>query len=165
MTNTTGRVNAIRDHVHSSYSTLLQLVDGPLIALAPEKLYVAPSQGEWSIMQNLAHVAEIMPYWGNEIAKAVREPGQKFGRTAEDLDRLRALDEHGTDALAEAKAALPDSYARLDQVLATLKDSDLGLTALHKKYGERTLDWFIEEFVTSHLAAHVEQIRACLAVV
>ncbi len=165
MTNTASRVEAIRDHIHTSYNALRQLVDGPLTALAPEKLYVAPAQGEWSIMQNLAHVVEIMPYWGNEIAKAVREPGQKFGRTAEDLDRLRALDEHGTDALTEAKAALPGSYAQLDRVLATLKDSDLDLNAIHKKYGERTLDWFIEEFVTSHLAAHVEQIRACLAAV
>jgi hypothetical protein len=165
MPNTSSRVEAIRDHVHTSYNALLQLVDGPLTALTPEKLYVAPSPGEWSIMQNLAHVVEIMPYWGNEIAKAVREPGQKFGRTAEDVDRLRALDEHGTDTLTEAKAALPGSYARLDQVLATLQNSDLDLKALHKKYGERTIDWFIDEFVTSHLAAHVEQIRACLAAV
>jgi hypothetical protein len=165
MTNTTRRVEEIHDHVHTSYNALLQLVDGPLTELAPEKLYGAPSQGEWSIMQILAHVVEIMPYWGNEIVKAVREPGQKFGRTAEDLDRLRALDEHGADTLTEAKAALPGSYARLDQVLATLKDSDLDLKALHKKYGERTLDWFIDEFVTNHLAAHVEQIRTCLATV
>jgi uncharacterized damage-inducible protein DinB len=165
MTNTTSRIEAIRQHLHTSYSALVQLTDGPLAALKPEQLYRAPSQGEWSIMQNLAHVVEIMPYWANEIAKAVHEPGQKFGRTAENADRLRALDEHGTDTLAEAKAALPSSYARLDQVMATLKDSDLELQAVHKKYGERTLDWLIDEFVTRHLAAHVEQIRACLATV
>ncbi len=165
MTNTTNRVEAIRDQVSTSYNALLDLVDGPLMALPPEKLYVTPAPGEWSIMQNLAHVVEIMPYWGNEIAKAVREPGQKFGRTAEDLDRLRALEEHGRDALTEARNALPGSYARLDQVLATIKESDLDLTAIHKKYGERTLDWFIDEFVTRHLAGHVEQIRSCLAAV
>jgi DinB superfamily len=165
MTNTTSRVEAIRQHIQASYGTLLLLVDGPLTALASEKLYQAPAQGEWSIMQNLAHVVEIMPYWGNEIARAVREPGQKFGRTAEDADRLRALDEHGTDALTEAQAALPNSYAQLDRVLATLKDSDLELTAIHKKYGERTLDWFIDEFVTTHIAGHVEQIQSCMAAV
>lgn len=162
-TTNTNRVEAIRQHIDSSYSALLQLVERPLTALASEKLYLTPLEGEWSIMQNLAHVVEIMPYWGNEIAKAVREPGQQFGRTAEDAGRLRALDEHGTDTLAEAKVALPASYARLDHVLANLNDTDLALTAVHKKYGERTLDWFIDEFVTRHLASHVEQIEACIA--
>jgi hypothetical protein len=43
-----------------------------------------------------------------------------------------------------------------------LKDSDLVLTGKHPKYGEKSLDWFIEEFVTRHLSGHVEQIKRYL---
>jgi len=44
-----------------------------------------------------------------------------------------------------------------------LKDSDLALTGHHIKFGENTLEWFIEEFVTGHLRSHIDQTKACLA--
>ena len=55
--------------------------------------------------------------------------------------------------------ALPGSYARLDGVLARLKDNDLELTGKHVRYGEKPLYWLIEEFVTTHLSGHVEQLQ------
>jgi hypothetical protein len=156
------RVEAIRQQVSSSYQELLQLVNGPLTALEPDKLYQPPAPGEWTLMENLAHAIEIMPYWGDEIAKLVAAPGQRFGRTMEHEGRLRAIQDHKMDSLDQVKIALPDSYKYLDQILGSLKDSDLELTGLHSKYGERSLDWFIDEFVVRHLAAHVKQIKDCL---
>ncbi|HKF38669.1 MAG TPA: DinB family protein, partial [Ktedonobacteraceae bacterium] len=108
---------------------------------------------------------EFMPYWANEIEKLVAAPGQKFGRTMQDAGRLRAINEHGSDDLEQLRAALPGSYVRLAQVLGELKDSDLALTGNHSRYGEKTLAWFIEDFVTHHLASHLEQLNACLAAV
>lgn len=156
------RVEAIRQHVSSSYQELLQLLNGPLTSLEPDRLYQSPATGEWTLMENLAHVIEVMPYWADEVAKLVAAPGQKFGRTMEHEGRLHAIQEHKTDSLDQVKIALPDSYNYLDQILRSLNDSDLELTGLHSKYGKRTLDWFIDEFVTRHLAAHVQQIKDCL---
>ncbi len=153
------RIEAIRQHVSSSYQELLQLVNGPLTALEPARFYQPPAPGEWTLMENLAHVIEIMPYWADEIAGLVAAPGQKFGRTMEHEGRLRAIKEHRTDNLEQVKSALPGSYEHLDQVLRSLKDSDLELTGHHSKFGERNLDWFIDEFVVRHLAAHVSQVK------
>jgi DinB superfamily len=158
-------VEAIRLSVQHSYDELNQLIDGPLAQLDPAKLYKAPAENEWSIMQNLAHIVEIMPYWANQIEKLVANPGQNFGRTQQDEGRLRAIDEHGRDSLEQIKALLPGSYARLQEVLGNLRDSDLELTGVHVRYGEKSLDWFIEDFVTGHLIAHLEQIRGDMAVV
>jgi hypothetical protein len=36
------------------------------------------------------------------------------------------------------------------------------LTGVHPRFGEKSLDWFIEDFVTGHLIAHLEQIRSAL---
>jgi hypothetical protein len=155
-------VEAIRLSVQHSYDELNQLIDGPLARLDPAKLYKAPAGNEWSIMQNLAHIVEIMPYWANEIEKLVAHPGQNFGRTQQHEGRLKAISEHGGDSLEQIKAALPGSYARLQEVLGNLKDSDLELTGVHPRFGEKSLDWFIEDFVTGHLIAHVEQIRSAL---
>jgi uncharacterized damage-inducible protein DinB len=158
-------MEAIRLSVQKSYTELNQLIDGPLASLDSAKLYQPPVENEWSIMQNLAHVVEIMPYWANEIEKLVARPGQNFGRTMQHEGRLQAIREHGSDSLERMKAALPGSYTRLQEVLSKLTDSDLELTGTHPRYGEKSLDWFIEEFVTQHLINHVEQIRICLAAV
>ena len=155
-------VEAIRLSVQHSYDELNQLIDGPLALLDPTKLYKIPAENEWSIMQNLAHIVEIMPYWANEIEKLVAHPGQNFGRTQQHEGRLKAISEHGGDSLEQVKEALPGSYVRLQQVLDNLRDSDLELTGVHPRFGEKSLDWFIEDFVTGHLIAHLEQIRGTL---
>ena len=151
--------------VQKSYSELNELIDGPLARLEPQKLYKSPAQDEWSIMQNLAHIVEFMPYWAGEIEKLVAKPRQNFGRTMQDEARLQAIQEHGTDRLDQIRAALPGSYARLEEVLGSLKDSDLRLIGQHVKFGDNPLEWFIEEFVTGHLVNHLEQIKTCLAAV
>lgn len=162
MTTANPRVTAIRQQVSQSYNELDALLDGPVGALYAEKLYQTPTENEWSVMENLAHIVEFMPYWGNEVAKLVAQPGQKFGRTIDDEGRQAALREHGHDSLVQLRAALPASYARLDDALGKLNDSDLELTGRHSRYGEKTLEWFIEDFITRHLRDHVAQIRACL---
>ena len=159
------KVEAIRESVRDSDVALHQLIDSPLAQLDAHKLYQSPTENEWTIMQNLAHVVEFMPYWAGEIEKLLAEPGCEFGRTHDDVGRLQGISEHEMDSLSRIKAALPGSYSRLDGVLARLKDNDLELTGRHVKYGEKPLHWLIEEFVTTHLSGHVEQIKRCLEVI
>lgn len=165
MTTNNPKVEEIRRSVQSSYDELNQLITDRLAALDPAKLYRQPAENEWTIMENLAHIVEFMPYWANEIEKLVAAPGQNFGRTMQDAGRLQAINEHGSDELEQIRAALPGSYARLEQVLGKLKDSDLELTGHHPRFGDQALAWFIEDFVTHHLAGHLEQLNACLAAV
>lgn len=160
---TNPKVEHIRQRLRTSYDELSQLIDGPLSALETHKLYATPSESEWSIMQNLAHTVEFMPYWANEIEKLVATPGQNFGRIATDEGRLQGIERHSRDTLQQIKATLPESYARLEAVLSKLQDSDLELSGHHVKFGERSLDWLIEEFITVHLPDHVAQVKACLA--
>jgi hypothetical protein len=162
MTTANARVAALRRSVQDSYAELNALLDGPIAAHFSTKLYQKPTEDEWSIMENLAHIVEFLPYWASEVEKLVAHPGQNFGRTMQDEGRLAALRDHGHDTLAQAREALPGSYARLDAVLSALQDSDLELTGRHVKYGERTLEWFIDEFITRHLHSHVVQLRTCL---
>ena len=55
-------------------------------------------------MENLAHIVEFLPYWSDEAAKLVIQPGRKFGRTKDDEGRQAALREHGRDSLAQIRA-------------------------------------------------------------
>ena len=157
------KVAAIRQSLQDSYTQLNQLLAGPLAALSEEQLYAAPLDNEWTLMQNLAHINEILPYWATEIEKLVAHPGQNFGRTQQHEGRLRAIEEHGKDSLAQIRRDLPNSYARMVQVIDHLRDSDLELVGHHGRFGDRTLEWFIGEFVTDHLANHIKQMKAVLA--
>jgi len=135
-------------------------MSGPLAALPAEKLYQAPAAGEWSLMENIAHILEFMPYWADEFTKMVANPRQKIGRTLEDAGRLQAIQAHGHDSLTQARSALAISYAHLDRALCTFYDSDLYLTANHATKGTQTLTWFIDEFIVQHLTQHIAQIRS-----
>jgi len=157
------KIEAIRESIRSSIASLHQLIDGPLAHIDARKLYQPPAENEWTIMQNLAHIVEFMPYWAGEIEKLVAEPGSNFGRTPEDVGRLQGISEHEMASLSKIKEALPGNYHRLDDVLKKLKDSDLELTGKHVRYGEKPLDWLIEEFLTNHLRGHVEQIKSSIA--
>jgi DinB superfamily len=159
------KIEAIRHNVQSSYDELNQFIAEQLTPLDPAKLYQHPGNDEWTIMESLAHIDEFMPYWANEIEKLVASPGKNFGRTMQDERRLQAISNHGSDTLEQVRATLPDSYGRLDLVLSHLNDSDLALIGHHSRFGDQTLEWFIEEFVTTHLANHLEQMRRCLTAV
>ncbi len=158
-------VQAIRQSVTSSYTELNRLIAERLMRLPTQKLYATLVEGEWTIMESVAHIIEFMPYWGDEIAKLVALPGQNFGRTKEDEARIRAIEQHKLDSLETARGALARSYTYLDEVLGTLKDNDLELKGHHSKFGEQTLAWFIKDFVTDHLTNHLEQLSRVLEVV
>ena len=156
------RVEQIRQQIREPYGQLQQLIEGPLAEVPETQLHEQILPGEWTIMQSLAHIVEFLPYWAREFEKLVKAPGNAFGRTHTHEGRLQAVREHAADSLQQIRSNLPESYADLDTVLATLSERDLELTGLHPKYGERTLDWFINEFVTIHLVEHLQQIQACL---
>lgn len=155
-------IQAIRQSVTSSYNELIWLIEAKLTHLPSNKLYETLMEGEWTLMESLAHIIEFMPYWGDEAVKLVAQPGQNFGRTQKDEARIHAIEEHKQDTLEKAHGALTRSYTYLDEVLETLKDSDLELKGHHPKFGEQTLAWFLKDFVTDHLTNHIEQINRCL---
>lgn len=158
------QVAAFRDQIRLSYEKLLDQVDGPLAALKPEQLYQQPFNDEWTVMENLAHIAEFIPYWVNEFSKVIAEPGSRFGRTVEDAGRLAAIRDHSHEALSNMRAELEKSYSYLDSRLSNFKDSDLEIVGQHVRYGKRPIGGFIDEFVVRHLATHVVQIQEALNV-
>ena len=155
-------VQDIRQSVAASYNEIHQLLQERLTLLPANKLYETSIEGEWTLMESLAHIIEFMPYWGDEIVKLVAQPGQKFGRIQQDEARIQAIEDHKQDTLEKSQGALERSYRYLDKALSTLKDSDLELTGRHSKFGEQTLAWFIKDFVTDHLTNHIAQMNRSL---
>ena len=58
-----------------------------LAEVDPAVLYEAPSPGEWTVMELLAHTVEFLRYWPPVMAGIAAEPGLPFGRGLDDADR------------------------------------------------------------------------------
>jgi uncharacterized damage-inducible protein DinB len=133
--------------------------------LGADDLYREPGPGEWSAMQVMAHMAEAMPYWARQARLVASRPdhGQPFGRTAEDPDRIAAVEQHAHDALEEMLARLRSGLA---QAVATLRAIPLeGWTRVgrHAHRGEMTVEQLVARFLVSHMEEHAQQVEAALA--
>ena len=90
-----------------------------LRATPPDLLTRAPADGEWNARQLAAHEAEICAYWAQQLAYLKTHPGQPFGRTAEDADRIRYIEDH-KDSIDFYRWLIP--HVSLDGVFRVEKD-------------------------------------------
>lgn len=125
------------------------------------ELYRSPAEGEWTAMKVLAHLAEMQPYWAHQLERVVAAPGQPFGRTMEDPERIAAVEDHAQDALEPMLARLRAATAEATSILRSLDDSAWTSTGIHSRRGEMDLGAIVEFFLVGHAEEHVEQaIRA-----
>lgn len=133
--------------------------------LPDEALYRDPPDGEWSIMRNLAHVAEMLPYWAHQAEAIARVPGERFGRTHDDPERIGAIEEHSNDVLEEVIARIQASADECIDVLRRLPPQAWSKSGLHPSRGEMSVEQMVDAFVVGHVAAHRQQVEAALAAV
>jgi hypothetical protein len=124
----------------------------------------AAGPDEWSAVQVIGHVIELVSYWLGQIqilADATGEPPH-FGRGLDDSDRLEAV----------ARGAATDPAALLAQLHDTLRAGAAAIRAMtpaqrarhgvHSRRGDETVAEFIEALVVSHVEGHLAQIQQVL---
>lgn len=120
--------------------------------------------GGWSIVQVLAHVAELLPYWSHQ-ARAVAGrlfDDQPFGRTHDDPDRIAAVEAHAHD---DVGAILPRIRAALTEAAADVRAIPAAAwrrTGRHARRGEMTVEQLVDQFLVEHLEEHTQQVEAML---
>jgi uncharacterized damage-inducible protein DinB len=133
--------------------------------LPDEALYRDPPDGEWSVMRNLAHVAEMLPYWAHQAEAIARAPGEPFGRTHDDPQRIGAIEEHSDDVLEETVTRIEASAAECLEVLRALPPDAWSKAGEHPSRGTMTVEQMVDAFIVGHVAAHVRQVEEALEAV
>ena len=59
--------------------------------LPAELIHWVPAEGVWTVMDNLCHIREFVPFWTGETLRIVRRPGEPWGRDHTDTARLAAV--------------------------------------------------------------------------
>jgi uncharacterized damage-inducible protein DinB len=140
----------------------------PLLARAEQLkgdlLYRAPTERDWSVMQILAHVAEILPYWAHQArdVAARTENNLPFGRTAEDPDRIAAVEEHAHDALDVTLRRIREGLAETVAVLRAIPAEGWQKTARHERRGEMSVARAVDDFLLAHAKEHAAQVEQVL---
>ncbi|HUF37011.1 MAG TPA: DinB family protein [Anaerolineales bacterium] len=126
-------------------------------------LRAGPGEAEWSALEILGHVVEMIPYWLAHVRTIVAadEP-PRFGRTLDSPERLAAVaavDTLGPGRLVEQLETEVEAAAR---AIRGMSAEALAKKGLHLRRGEMTAGEVLGEFIVAHAEDHLEQVRAAL---
>jgi uncharacterized damage-inducible protein DinB len=129
--------------------------------LSEEVIRWKPSAEEWSIMEILCHVEEIIGYWTRELVRVIQAGGTEWGRGLQDEARLAAVRQADQRAVSDVIQGIEQARQFANEQFASLSDADLALEAPHRnpKFGIKPMTFLVEHFITEHLANHNKQIE------
>ena len=129
-----------------------------------ELLEVPPAPGEWTLKELSAHCAEIYSYWAHQIAELRQVPGQPFGRTASDPERIAYVADHKHDPLPELIARIRLGADQAAAALRSYTDSEWRtVTGIHSARGEMDMDFISDLMIAGHAEEHLKQLNETLA--
>jgi DinB superfamily len=120
-----------------------------------------PDTGErWDRRQVLAHVAEMLPYWVEQVELVAAGDQVPFGRAKSNPERIAAIErdrrEDPSRLLDRVDAGLGVVLALLDR----LDDGALARSGRHQTLGEMTVAGIVDRFLVDHLEEHADQLEA-----
>lgn len=122
-------------------------------------------EASWGPRELLAHLAEMLPYWLDEVERVLAggpEP-VPFGRTQADPNRLAAIEHDRTLPLAELYARIEAGAERYARRLPALTAADASRRGLHPILGELPVTTILERMVVGHAEDHARQLAGILA--
>ena len=133
--------------------------------LPVELIHWIPAEGVWTVMDNLCHIREFVPFWTGEALRIVQRPGARWGRDHTDTARLAAVTNTSTHRLAEVVADIREAVRQSAETLRTLSDEQLAAEAPSRnpRWGVKPASFVVEDLLVQHVAKHLGQIRRNVA--
>jgi len=143
------------------YDEVAKLLREPGVA---SRLRTPPGGNEWSAMQTLGHMTEMIPYWLNHCRTLIAATGTPptFGRTAGSPERLAGV-AHGADADPDALLRhLREEVRAAASVFRQLSPAERGKRGISGERGDMTVAEVIESFIVDHAEEHLAQVQTAL---
>jgi uncharacterized damage-inducible protein DinB len=142
------------------YEQVAALLRQPEVA---RRLRTAAGENEWSAMQVLGHLVEMIPYWLNHcrLIIAATEP-HLFGRPADDPERLAGVEQGATGDPDELLSRLHQEVQAAARTIRQLSPEEQDKKGRNIRLGEMPVTTIIEDFIIAHAEAHLAQVQAAL---
>lgn len=130
---------------------------GPVAGEGPE--------AEWGPPEVLAHVAEMLGYWLDQMERVIAGPAWpvSMGRSVDDPSRNHAIEEGRQLPTREIMTQVRAGIGRYVERLPGLTPEDWARVGLHPRRGEMTVAQMLEVLVLDHIEDHVRQVADALA--
>ena len=129
--------------------------------LPPAIITWIPGEGVWSVMDNLCHIREFVPFWTGETVRIVRRPDEQWGRDHTDTARLAAVTGTAANTLEDVVADIRRLVRQSVDTLSDLSDADLSAEATSKnpRFGLKPASFVVDQLLVFHVEKHLGQIR------
>lgn len=143
--------------MRSTAEEILSQVD----SMPKECIYWKPGPEVWTVMDNLCHVIEFVPYWTAQAEQAIEHPAQEWGRTHNDPNRLVAVTGASFRDLTGVKEQLRSCVMASASTLEKLTPEQLATQAPSRnpKWGIKPASFIVNTLLVDHLRSHLSQIR------
>lgn len=129
-----------------------------------QRLRTAPSETDWSAMQVLGHMVEMIPFWLAECRKIIdaAEP-PAFGRELNQPERLAGV-EHGASGDVDELLRQWQAHVALAAVaLRGYSAAERAKTGRHLRRGVMSVSDAVGTLIVAHAEDHLRQIQAALS--
>jgi len=142
-------------------STITDAILTEVQQLPPELIQWIPGEGIWTVMDNLCHIREFVPFWTGEALRIARRSETPWGRDHTDAGRLAAVTNTAACRLEDVVADLREAVRRSVETLRSLSDEDLAVEGMSKnpRWGRKPASFVVDDLLVHHVAKHQGQIR------
>ena len=132
-----------------------------VLQLPAELIHWVPAVGVWTVMDNLCHIREFVPFWTAEALRIVRGSGTPWGRDHTDAGRLAAVTNTAAYRLDDVVADIREVVRRSAETLRSLSDDDLAVEGMSRnpRWGLKPASFVVDDLLVHHVAKHQGQIR------
>jgi DinB superfamily len=128
--------------------------------LSDEQLTTHFLEGEWTVAQNVHHLAD--SHMNSFIRTRLILTEDRPTLKPYDQDRWAELADSGTTALEESLSILEGLHCRWVRLFESLSEADWQRAGLHPEIGEVTIDSILQIYA-AHGEGHIDQINRTLA--
>jgi DinB superfamily len=150
-------IHVATSSMRSSVEEILSEVD----SMPKECIHWKPAPEVWTVMDNLCHIAEFLPFWTAQIEQVIQHPEAEWGRTHHHPGRLAAVADTSSRDLAEVEEQIRLGVTRSASTLETFTPDQLAIEApsCNPRWGRRPASFILEALLLTHLRDHLSQIR------
>ena len=127
-----------------------------------QRVHTSPNENEWSVMQTLGHLVEMMPFWTNHcyLLIAANEESFQFGRELDAPERVDGIHRGNNLELDEIVILLKQVIHETVQAILSMSKEEREKKGLHIKYGQMTVAEVIEQLIVLHAEEHLNQVSS-----
>ena len=128
------------------------------------RLRASPGESEWSAMQTLGHMTEMIPYWLQHCRVLIEARGEppRFGRKPGSPERLAGVARGAAAQPDEMLAQLQDEVRRAAETIRALSAAERSKRGIDSERGEVSVAYVIESFIVAHAEEHLAQVKGAL---